>query len=100
VTDHIDLLVDLDLDLDLVVDGPATSAAPELGRALLAERGETLTEVLRARRQLEREGLGRELVAEMLAAGAAPLSITEAGEWTTRVLLDPAGNEFCVIGPD
>ncbi|HET9773272.1 MAG TPA: VOC family protein, partial [Acidimicrobiia bacterium] len=24
----------------------------------------------------------------------------EAGEWTTRVLQDPAGNEFCVIGPD
>jgi hypothetical protein len=40
------------------------------------------------------------MVAEMLAAGAAPVSITEAGEWTTRVLLDPAGNEFCVIGPD
>jgi hypothetical protein len=23
-----------------------------------------------------------------------------ACEWTTRVLLDPAGNEFCLIGPD
>jgi hypothetical protein len=40
------------------------------------------------------------LVAEMEAAGASPLSRTEAGEWTTRVLQDPAGNEFCVIGPD
>jgi hypothetical protein len=28
------------------------------------------------------------------------VSRTEAGEWTTRVLQDPAGNEFCVIGPD
>mgnify|MGYP006196473027 CR=1 FL=1 len=26
-------------------------------------------------------------------------AITVAGEWTTRVLRDPAGNEFCVIGP-
>lgn len=39
-------------------------------------------------------------VEEMLAAGASSVSRTEAGEWTTRVLLDPAGNEFCVIGPD
>jgi hypothetical protein len=35
-----------------------------------------------------------------LAAGASSVSRTEAGEWTTRVLQDPAGNEFCVIGPD
>jgi len=42
----------------------------------------------------------RPLVAEMLVAGASSVSRTEAGEWTTRVLLDPAGNEFCVIGPD
>jgi hypothetical protein len=43
---------------------------------------------------------GRPLVDEMSAAGAQPVSTTEAGAWTTRVLLDPAGNEFCVIGPD
>jgi len=42
----------------------------------------------------------RPLVDEMLAAGASSVSRTEAGEWTTRVLLDPAGNEFCVIGSD
>jgi hypothetical protein len=42
----------------------------------------------------------RSLVDEMLAAGATSVSHTEAGEWTTRVLQDPAGNEFCVIGPD
>jgi hypothetical protein len=40
------------------------------------------------------------LVDDMQAAGASLLSRTEAGDWTTRVLLDPAGNEFCVIGPD
>lgn len=40
------------------------------------------------------------MVADMIAAGAWPLSTTEAGDWTTRVLQDPAGNEFCVIGPD
>ena len=40
------------------------------------------------------------MIDEMIAAGASSLSITEAGEWTTRVLQDPAGNEFCVIGPD
>jgi hypothetical protein len=42
----------------------------------------------------------RALVNEMLAAGATSVSLTEAGEWTTRVLQDPAGHEFCVIGPD
>ena len=42
----------------------------------------------------------RPLVDEMLAAGASSVSRAEAGEWTTRVLLDPAGNEFCLIGPD
>lgn len=42
----------------------------------------------------------RPMVTDMIAAGASPVSITEAGEWTTRVLQDPAGNEFCVIGPD
>ena len=36
----------------------------------------------------------------MLAAGATSVSITEAGAWTTRILQDPAGNEFCLIGPD
>ena len=40
------------------------------------------------------------MVAEMVAAGATSLAIKEAGEWTTRVLQDPAGNEYCVIGPD
>jgi predicted enzyme related to lactoylglutathione lyase len=43
---------------------------------------------------------GEPLIAEMEAAGASLLSQTEAGDWTTRVLQDPAGNEFCVIGPD
>jgi len=37
---------------------------------------------------------------EMMSAGASSVAITEAGAWTTRVLRDPAGNEFCVIGPD
>ncbi len=40
------------------------------------------------------------MVAKMVAAGATSVATTEAGDWTTRVLLDPAGNEFCVIGPD
>jgi hypothetical protein len=40
------------------------------------------------------------LVDEMLAEGASSVLRIEAGEWTTRVLQDPAGNEFCVIGPD
>ena len=40
------------------------------------------------------------LVEEMQGTGASLLSRTEAGDWTTRVLQDPAGNEFCVIGPD
>jgi predicted enzyme related to lactoylglutathione lyase len=40
------------------------------------------------------------MVEEMLRCGALVVSQTEAGEWTTRVLQDPAGNEFCVIGPD
>ena len=40
------------------------------------------------------------IVADMITAGATVLEITEAGEWTTRVLQDPAGNEYCVIGPD
>lgn len=42
----------------------------------------------------------RTLVDEMLAAGATSVSRIDAGEWTTRVLQDPAGHEFCVIGPD
>ncbi len=42
----------------------------------------------------------RPYVEEMLSAGASSVSRTEAGEWTTRILQDPAGNEFCVIGPD
>ena len=40
------------------------------------------------------------MIDEMIAEGASSLSIKGAGEWTTRVLQDPAGNEFCVIGPD
>ncbi len=42
----------------------------------------------------------RPLTRQMVAAGASQVSVTDAGEWTTRVLTDPAGNEFCVIGPD
>lgn len=37
---------------------------------------------------------------EMIAASASTVQITEAGAWTTRVFRDPAGNEFCIIGPD
>jgi len=37
---------------------------------------------------------------DMVAEGATVLSRTDAGEWTTRVLQDPEGNEFCLIGPD
>lgn len=36
----------------------------------------------------------------MVAAGATHLRTTPAGQWTTRILQDPAGNEFCLIGPD
>jgi hypothetical protein len=36
----------------------------------------------------------------MIAAGATAVHTAPAGDWTTRVLQDPAGNEFCVIGPD
>jgi hypothetical protein len=36
----------------------------------------------------------------MIAAGATEVHTTPAGEWTTRVLTDPAGNELCLIGPD
>jgi hypothetical protein len=36
----------------------------------------------------------------MVAAGATVLHTMPAGEWTTRVLTDPSGNEFCLIGPD
>ncbi|HUG83513.1 MAG TPA: VOC family protein [Euzebya sp.] len=39
------------------------------------------------------------MVDDMIAAGATRVATTEAGEWTTRVMQDPAGNEFCVIGP-
>lgn len=45
-------------------------------------------------------GHAQPFVDEMRAAGASLASCTEAGEWTTRVLQDPAGNEFCIIGPD
>ena len=40
------------------------------------------------------------MMAEMIEAGATLIHVTDAGEWTTRVLQDPAGTEFCVIGPD
>lgn len=40
------------------------------------------------------------MVAAMISSGATIVSVAEAGEWTTRILQDPAGNEFCVIGPD
>lgn len=36
----------------------------------------------------------------MIAAGATALHTIPAQEWTTRVLTDPAGNEFCLIGPE
>jgi hypothetical protein len=36
----------------------------------------------------------------MIAAGATAVRTVPAQEWTTRVLTDPAGNEFCLIGPD
>lgn len=42
----------------------------------------------------------RPMIDEMAAAGATVVSTTEAGEWTTRALQDPGGNEFCLIGPD
>lgn len=42
----------------------------------------------------------RPMFDEMIAAGATAVTTTEAGGWTTRILRDPAGNEFCVIGPD
>jgi hypothetical protein len=40
------------------------------------------------------------MVDAMVAAGATAMNTIPAGDWTTRVLQDPAGNEFCVIGPD
>lgn len=43
---------------------------------------------------------GAPVMERMLAAGAAEVETLEMGEMTTRVLLDPAGNEFCLIGPD
>jgi catechol 2,3-dioxygenase-like lactoylglutathione lyase family enzyme len=36
----------------------------------------------------------------MLGAGATPVDTHDFGGMTTHVLLDPAGNEFCLIGPD
>ena len=42
----------------------------------------------------------RPIMEDMIAAGASLLETIEAGEWTTRILQDPAGNEFCLIGPD
>lgn len=40
------------------------------------------------------------MVGDMIEAGAIIVERTEAGEWTTRILKDPAGNEFCVVGAD
>ena len=51
-------------------------------------------------REVSRWALAGISAVSALAAGASLVSRTEAGEWTTRVLQDPAGNEFCVIGPD
>ena len=42
----------------------------------------------------------RPVMAAMLAAGATEVETHELGDMTTRILLDPAGNEFCLIGPD
>ena len=41
-----------------------------------------------------------EVMDRMIEAGATLEEVHEMGEMTTRVLLDPAGNEFCLIGPD
>lgn len=40
------------------------------------------------------------VIAEMLAAGAAAVEAHDMGDITNHVMLDPAGNEYCVIGPD
>jgi len=40
------------------------------------------------------------MVSNMIASGATLVEVAEAGDWTTRILQDPAGNEFCVIGPE
>lgn len=40
------------------------------------------------------------VVSEMIESGARLVERTEAGAWTTRIMQDPAGNEFCVVGPD
>ena len=40
------------------------------------------------------------VVTEMIDAGATLVERTEAGEWTTRILQDPSGTEYCVIGPE
>lgn len=36
----------------------------------------------------------------MIEAGATAVETIPAGDWTTRIVQDPAGNEFCLIGPD
>ena len=40
------------------------------------------------------------LVSDLTTAGATLVTVQEAGEWTTRVLQDPDGTEFCIVGPD
>jgi hypothetical protein len=40
------------------------------------------------------------MMTDMISAGAKLVSRTEAGDWTTRVLQDPSGTEFCIIGPN
>jgi hypothetical protein len=40
------------------------------------------------------------MLSQMLEAGATLVEVTEAGAWTTRILQDPAGTEFCLIGPE
>ncbi len=40
------------------------------------------------------------MTSNMIAAGATLVQVIEAGDWTPRILQDPAGNEFCVIGPE
>lgn len=40
------------------------------------------------------------VIAAMLAAGASAVASHDLGEIANHVMLDPAGNEYCVIGPD
>ena len=88
--------------------GLGAGADPAVGQAAAQESRDELKEALKGADMVfvtagEGGGTGTgaaPIVAEMVAAGATSLAATEAGDWATRVLQDPAGNEFCVIGPD